>query len=236
VDFFFSSHRSHGHFISIFNDVKLLLSEIAGFNDSINLGRGGSQHIFYKNFFSYGVQGGYMPIAAGVGFSKKNRHSSGIVIAIIGDGTFGEGAVYESLNIISKFEIPVLIIIEDNKYAQSTSIEENFSGSFSGRSEAFDIPYLRCNSFDMLKCIQNFEKSFNYVNKHKKPITLHVETYRFNPHSKSDETRDLEEIKSFIDKDPHSLIKSKINKAKIIEIEKNNRKEILNILKELGLN
>ena len=166
---------------------------------------------------------------------KKNRSSKGIVIAIIGDGTFGEGTVYESLNIISKFEIPILIIIEDNKYAQSTSIEENFSGSFFGRSKAFDIPFLSCNSFDINKCIQNFEKSFKYVNKHKKPLTFHIETYRFNPHSKSDETRDLKEIKSFIDKDPYSLIKSKLNETILREIETNNQNEILNALKELGL-
>ena len=96
-------------------------------------------------------------------------------------------------------------------------------------------PFLSCNSFDINKCIQNFEKSFKYVNKHKKPLTFHIETYRFNPHSKSDETRDLKEIKSFIDKDPYSLIKSKLNETILREIETNNQNEILNALKELGL-
>ncbi len=235
-DFVFSSHRSHGHFISMFDDVKLLLSEITGINNSINMGRGGSQHIFYKNFFSYGVQGGYMPIAAGVGFSKKNNHSKGIVVAIIGDGTFGEGTVYESLNIISKFEIPILIIIEDNKYAQSTSIDENFSGTFKGRSEAFDIPFISCSSFDINGCLESFEKSFQYVNKFKKPLTLHVETYRFNPHSKSDETRDIEEIGSFKERDPYFFIRSKIKKPLVNKIEIMNQKVIKNALKDLRLN
>ena len=86
-DFVFSSHRSHGHFISIFNDVKLLLSEIAGINNSINLGRGGSQHIFYENFFIW-CSGGIC-----CEYWTKNRSSKGIVIAIIGDGTFG-GELY----------------------------------------------------------------------------------------------------------------------------------------------
>jgi len=142
-DSVFSNHRGHGHYISKTGKVKELFAEILGTIDGACGGIGGSQHLFDKefNFFSSGIQGGMLPIAAGVALANKQKNNDYISVVFIGDGTLGEGIVYETLNIVSKWSLPVVIILENNRIAQSTSIEQSFAGNVETRIRGFDIKY-----------------------------------------------------------------------------------------------
>ena len=110
-----------------------------GKEDGLCAGRGGSQHICDDGFFSNGVLGGIMPLSAGLAFSEKFNKTENIVTVFIGDGTLGEGVLYETLNIVSKWELPLFIVLENNMYAQSTKIEITLAGSISDRFKAFGI-------------------------------------------------------------------------------------------------
>ena len=115
-DTFFSNHRGHGHYIAKTNDIKGLLAEIMGKKSGCSSGFGGSQHLYFENeFYSNGIQGGMTPVATGFAYSKMQRGEKGISFVFIGDGTLGEGILYESLNLASIYNSPVIFILENNK-------------------------------------------------------------------------------------------------------------------------
>ena len=150
-------------------------------------GRGGSQHIATTNFFSNGVQGGFLPIASGFAKAKKMQGHKGTVTAFIGDGTLGEGSVYETLNMASILESPLLIVLENNRYAQSTPIETNMRGSIVKRFEAFDIKTTEIDSFDVEVIHSIAGKIIGEIKTNLTPQALVIKTYRFCSHSKNDE-------------------------------------------------
>ena len=104
-DFLFSNHRCHGHFLARTGNVDGLIAEVMGKQTGVCGGRGGSQHLcdLQHGFFSNGIQGGIVPVAAGLAYSQQLRGNENIAVVFIGDGTLGEGAVYEALNIASKW-------------------------------------------------------------------------------------------------------------------------------------
>ena len=106
-DYVVSNHRGHGHYLSFTNDLNGLIAELLGDSNGCSKGIGGSQHLFNKNFFSNGIQGGMLPIAAGIALSNKLSGKNNISIAFLGDGTLGEGILYETLNISSLLNVAI---------------------------------------------------------------------------------------------------------------------------------
>ena len=217
-DIIFSNHRCHGHYLAKNDDVFGLFAEIMGKEGAICKGRGGSQHIYAENFYSNGVQGNMFPVAAGIGLSQKIKKSGGISIIFIGDGTFGEGILYETLNLISLWDIPLLVIVENNFYAQSTPIENNFSGSFKNRAKAFDINFGQIETNDVRDIYKIFSKRIDYVRTNQKPHIEVVNTYRLAPHSKGDDDRSSEEIDLWKLKDPLKIIEKVFQKEEVKKI------------------
>lgn len=200
-DFIFSNHRCHGHYIAFTGDVRGLIAELLGKASGVCGGIGSSQHLCSNNFFSNGIQGGIVPVAAGYALGNKLKKNGAIGIVFIGDGTFGEGALYETMNIISKWEIPLLIVCENNFYAQSTPQHVNLAGDISARAEAFEITAYKGNTCNPELLMQQAQDAINYVRKETKPAFFLVDTFRLNPHSKGDDDRDPEEIAECREKD-----------------------------------
>ena len=113
-----SNHRGHGHYLSRTKNYRGLLAELMGKKTGCSKGVGGSQHTYFKNFLTNGIQGGMVPIAAGVALFNKKKNNQSISVAFIGDGTLGEGIIYETINIASNWNLPLLIIIENNSYVR----------------------------------------------------------------------------------------------------------------------
>ena len=201
-DFIFSNHRCHGHYIAFTKDYEGLIAELMGKEIGTSGGVGSSQHLCKNNFYSNGIQGGIVPVAAGMAFANKLKENDAIGIVFIGDGTLGEGVVYETMNIISKWEIPLIIVCENNRYAQSTSQDINLAGDILSRAKAFGIECAHSNTWDTNQIIKDAKKSIEYVRKRQKPIFHLVDTYRLNPHSKGDDFRDKDEIYNYRQKDP----------------------------------
>lgn len=207
-DYVFSNHRCHGHFIAVGGDRKALMHEIMGQPTGVCGGIGGSQHLMWKNFFSNGILGGSFPIAAGI--SSTIKIGRNVVVVFAGDGAFGQGVIYETLNIASLLGLPLLIVVEDNKYAQSTRQQQNLAGTFQARAEAFCIAYTRCSTWDITELEESCAKAIEYVRSSRKPYILHIETYRIAPHSKGDDNRPLTEINYYKERDPIGLLGSEL--------------------------
>ena len=222
-DIVVSNHRCHGHYLAKANNPYALLCEMMGKQDGLCSGRGGSQHICDEGFFSNGVLGGIVPFSAGLAFAEKFNGTENIVAVFIGDGTLGEGVLYETLNIASKWKLPLFVIVENNRYAQSTKVEDTLAGSIIGRFQAFDVASLELDTFDVLDIYKASADLANKVRLHKIPQCLILNTYRFASHSKSDDGRDKNEIEKWKKRDPILLAEKKLKKdfitLKRVEIE-----------------
>src|SRR5665213_3195359 len=199
--FVFSNHRCHGHYIAFTNDVRGLLAELLGKASGTCGGIGSSQHLCNSNFFSNGIQGGIVPVAAGYALANKLKKNGAIGVVYIGDGTLGEGVLYETMNIISKWQIPLLIVCENNFYAQSTHQSVTLAGDILQRAQAFDIKTFAGTTNDPSLLMEQAEEAISYVREQSKPLFFLVETYRLNPHSKGDDNREKEGINEYRQKD-----------------------------------
>ncbi len=207
-DVVFSNHRCHGHFLaySAFSpegeNPYQLAAELMGKATGLVGGRGGSQHIHWRNFYSNGVQGGILPVTTGMALAEKVRKTGRIALVFLGDGTLGEGALYESLNIAALWQLPVLFVLEDNRYAQTTPVEKAVAGTMAGRFAAFGIPAWERATSDVLDVRSMAQDAMSHVRGEAGPAGLILHTYRFAAHSKGDDTRSAEELEHIRQFDP----------------------------------
>jgi len=188
-DFVFSNHRGHGHYLARFADPAGLLAEIMGREGAVCEGVGGSQHILRERFLSTGVQGESLPVAAGAALHLKRREPGRLACVHIGDGTWGEGAVYEALNMASLWELPLLVVVEHNGIAQSTPTELQLAGTIAGRAAAFGIAHHRTESTDVEDIRAELGELVGRVRGESRPLVVEFATHRLGPHSKGDDTR-----------------------------------------------
>ena len=191
------------------------MAEIFGKESGICKGRGGSQHLHHKNFYSNGILGGSVPQAVGASLAIKG--SGGITIVFIGDGTMGEGVLYECLNISSLWECPVLFVCENNFIAQTTLLNQNLSGSIENRVKGFNIKFEKCTKYNFDEIVKKSKKISNFVRKKNKPAFLEIKSIRLGPHSKGDDTRNKKAIKELVKKDIFEKLKNDILSSKKIE-------------------
>lgn len=214
-DVVFSNHRCHGHYLAYGGDEQALLAEIMSKESGLCGGRGGSQHIHYKNFYTNGIQGGILPNALGVAFAKKLDQKKDRTVVFLGDGTLGQGVVYETLNIASVFQIPMLFIVEDNQYAMSTRREDAISGDIAERIRGFAVETLEIASTDTDELLDFFEKAFRKLDTGNQPVCAVVHNYRLGAHSKGDDTRDAAEIERHMQWDPIAVLERKLGRDEV---------------------
>jgi TPP-dependent pyruvate/acetoin dehydrogenase alpha subunit len=204
-DVVFSNHRCHGHFLAYGGEPYRLAAELMGRATGLVSGRGGSQHIHWHNFYSNGIQGGIVPVATGMALAEKIRATGKITLVFLGDGTLGEGALYESLNIAALWNLPILFVLENNRYAQTTPVEKGVAGSMSGRFAAFKIPVWERDTTDVLDIQSVADETVRAVRSGTGPACLILHTYRFSAHSKGDDLRSPEELSNLRQFDPLTL-------------------------------
>jgi TPP-dependent pyruvate/acetoin dehydrogenase alpha subunit len=209
-DVIVSSHRCHGHYLARTEDVTGLMAEMMGKIGGVCGGRGGSQHLCNGNFYTNGVQGNMVPVAAGMALAEKKKGTDSIVALFIGDGTFGQGVVYEAFNMISLWRLPILIIVENNLYAQTTPITANFAGSFSGRAKAFGLSAGESQADDVISLRSRFIEIVRTVRLKSHPHVEVINTYRYCPHSKGDDYRPPREIEFWRQRDPLKKLEEQI--------------------------
>ena len=220
-----SNHRCHGHFLAYGGNPTALFAELMGKPGGVCGGVGGSQHIHWRNFYSSGVQGGTVAMAAGMALAEKKKGNDNIVIDFMGDGTLGEGIVYECLNMISLWSLPILIVLENNHIAQTTPSDLAVAGSVTGRFEAFGIATTYIDSSDILEISPLSSDLIKRVRDERKPQALVIDTARLGTHSKGDDTRAPETLeKLWGERDPVAIqgarLPEKTREAATLEVEK----------------
>lgn len=218
-DVVFSNHRCHGHFLARSGRADLLMAEILGRATGLVGGRGGSQHICHENFYSNGVQGGIVPTAVGMALAEKIKGTGAIAAVFLGDGTLGEGMVYEALNMASLWQVPVLFVIEDNRWSQSTPTEKELAGSMVGRGAAFGIDTGEITSTDAEELHARFGPIVRRVRASGRPHVEVIHTYRLCHHSKSDDMRPEEEIERHRKDEPLPKLRARLNAEVASRIE-----------------
>lgn len=218
-DVVFSNHRCHGHFLVYSDRPKLLAAEVLGRKGGLVGGRGGSQHICYESFYSNGIQGGIVPVSVGMAMAEKVTERGAIATVFLGDGTLGEGVVYEALNMASLWSAPVLFVVEDNRWAQSTPVEKELAGDMVARAEAFDIEAGEIETTDAEELYDHFGPLISKVRDSGRPHLEVIHTYRLCHHSKSDDKRPRQEVEERKKGDPLPLVRQRLDEEVAEEID-----------------
>jgi len=214
-----TSYRDHGHMIACDMDPKGVMAELTGREDGYSKGKGGSMHMFSreKGFFGgHGIVAAQVPIGAGLAFAHKYNGNKNVSITYFGDGAANQGQVYESYNIASLWKLPVIFVIENNKYGMGTSVNRSSAGdNLSDRGKAYGIKSEIVDGMDVIAVRDAAIRAIEYCRSGKGPYILEMKTYRYRGHSMSDpakyRTRDeVEKIRKT--SDPIENIKILLNK------------------------
>ena len=233
-----TTYRDHGHMISRGLDPKKIMAELTGRQNGYSSGKGGSMHMFSKeNHFygGHGIVGAQVPIGTGVAFALKYQNEKNICRTYIGDGAMNNGQVFESFNLASLWKLPVLYLIENNKYGMGTSVNRASAGSdLYKRGKPFGILGEKVDGMDVFKVIEAAFRAGKYVRESNGPYILEVQTYRYRGHSMSDPAkyRTKKELDNYKSKDPIEIAHEEILKKKIVtekELEKINKEVIKKI-------
>lgn len=219
-DVILTNHRCHGHYLAYGGAMRPLFAELMGKATGICGGRGGSQHIHWRNLYSNGVQGGIVPIAVGMALAEKRKDSQAAVIVFTGDGTFGQGVYYEALNMASLWAAPVLFVVENNHIAQTTPTPKALAGKIPARFAAFDIPAVEMDTSDVLEISRTAAEQLAEVHEKQTPHALILNTVRFGPHSKGDDTRDpVEMARLKMERDPLLIHGARFSSAELAAMQ-----------------
>jgi pyruvate dehydrogenase E1 component alpha subunit len=185
-----TSYRDHGHMLACGMDPKGVMAELTGRRGGYSKGKGGSMHMFSreKNFFGgHGIVGAQIPLGTGLAFAHKYKEDGGVCHAYMGDGAVNQGQIYESFNMAALWKLPVVYVIENNKYGMGTSIERASSNvELSERGNAHDIEGVSVNGMDVLDVVDKGGSALDHARSGKGPMILEMKTYRYRGHSMSD--------------------------------------------------
>lgn len=211
-DVVLSNHRNHGHFLTYSGQFLGLVAEIMGREAGICGGYGGSQHMAYRHFHSNGVQAGMTGIGAGLALARRRAGSKALVAVMIGDGTLGEGMLYESMNLSSVWKAPVLFVVENNGIAQTTITAETLGGTITGRGDAFGLRTWTLDDASPTFCA-DVADVVAAMRDGAGPGLLCIQTGRLGPHSKGDDLRPAQERERIARRDPLTALGERLPSA-----------------------
>ena len=216
-----SNHRNHGHFLGYSGEFVGLVAEIMGREAGVCGGLGGSQHLVWRHFHSNGVQGGMTGIGAGLALARKLHGSGAIVAAMIGDGTLGQGLLYEAMNLASVWSVPFLVVVENNGISQTTEPHQNLGGDIQARGAAFGLQTWRVDDAAP-DFFEQVAASVRQVRESQLPGFLVIDTRRMGPHSKGDDLRDAAVVEAIRARDPLAAMGRRLPEAARTDIEARN--------------
>lgn len=219
-DVIVTNHRCHGHFLAYGGNMHALFAELMGRQTGVCGGRGGSQHIHWHNLYSNGVQGGIVPIATGMALAEKRKGSNAVVTVFIGDGTLGQGVIYEAFNMAALWKVPLFIVVENNHIAQTTPNELTLAGSITGRFSAFDIPAHELVTSDVTEILSVSAVEIELVRRDSSPRALILDSVRLGPHSKGDDTRSADQVAQLrAQRDPLPLLEGRLDPGPVQQVQ-----------------
>ena len=185
-----TSYRDHGHMLATGMEARGVMAELTGRATGYSKGKGGSMHMFSveKGFFGgHGIVGAQVSLGAGLAFSNWYRQTDNVSLTYFGEGASNQGQVYESFNMAALMKLPVVFIIENNKYGMGTSVERSSaSKNLSLNGAPWGIPGEQVDGMDVLAVREAGERAVAHCREGKGPYLLEMKTYRYRGHSMSD--------------------------------------------------
>jgi pyruvate dehydrogenase E1 component alpha subunit len=238
-DHVITAYRDHGHALAVGMDMDECMAELFGKKTGCSKGKGGSMHFFApdKNFWGgHGIVGGQTPLGLGIAYAIKFNKKNGACLCFMGDGATNQGSFYESLNLASLWNLPVIYVIENNGYSMGTAESRHSAGEpLARRGEAFDIDWSVSHGHDLYEVRHTISEALERAHKESRPSVLEIITYRYRGHSVADPDqtyRSKEEIEEYKkNKDPISLFRDQLvseghlTEAKAVDIDQKAKEE-----------
>ena len=225
-DYISSTHRGHGHCLAKGAKLDRMFSELLGKEAGYCRGKGGSMHIADQetgNLGANAIVGGSTAIAAGAALSSKMRGTDQIAVCFFGEGALGQGLLYETLNMVQLWKLPVVYVCENNLYNEYTHHSESTAGDMKARAEAFGIHAEEINGQDVRVVYQTMLGLAEQTRHGEGPAFLLCQTYRYHGHHVGDIDRAYrskeEERKWKTTHDPLKLLAQWLTKAKLTDSE-----------------
>lgn len=219
-DSMITTYRDHCHPIARGMHPKYVMAELYGKTTGCSGGKGGSMHIFSKEFNFYGghgIVGGNIPLAAGIAFADKYRGDDFVTLCYMGDGAVRQGSFHEALNMAMTWKLPVIYVIENNQYAMGTSVERTSNVTdLSKLGSAFEMPSFAVDGMKVEAVADAMAEAVARARRGEGPTLLEMRTYRYKGHSMSDPAkyRTKEELQEYKDQDPVQTVLSTIKEKK----------------------
>jgi pyruvate dehydrogenase E1 component alpha subunit len=224
-----TGYRDHGHMLATGMTANGVMAELTGRRGGYSKGKGGSMHMFSmeKQFYGgHGIVGAQVSLGTGLAFANRYRGNDNVSLAYFGDGAANQGQVYESFNMAELWKLPVVYVIENNRYAMGTAVSRASAQSdFSKRGASFNIPGMQADGMDVRAVKAAADEAVAWCRAGKGPFILEMQTYRYRGHSMSDPAkyRTREEVEKVRhDQDPIEQVRNRLLAAKVSEQELKN--------------
>ena len=212
-----TTYRDHGHMLACGMDPKGVMAELTGRQGGYSRGKGGSMHMFSKEkgfYGGHGIVGASVPLGGGLAFVNTYRGNDHVCFCYFGDGAANQGQVYETFNMAKLWNLPIVFVIENNKYAMGTSTERAAATTdFSQRGASFDIPGEQVDGMDVRAVKAAGEKVVEHMRAGNGPFILEMKTYRYRGHSMSDPAKyrtreEVDKVRS--EQDPIEQVRARL--------------------------
>ncbi|HEX8716877.1 MAG TPA: pyruvate dehydrogenase (acetyl-transferring) E1 component subunit alpha [Gemmatimonadaceae bacterium] len=219
-DYVIGSYRDHGQALARGMTPRVIMSELFGRSDGSSHGKGGSMHLFDRNLNflgGHGIVGGHIPLATGVGFAIKYRGGDQVCLCFFGEAAVNGGAFHEALNMAALWKLPVIYMIENNRYGMGTALERASAiNDIAERACSYDMPNEVVDGQDVMAVRAATQRAVQRARSEHIPTLVEVRTYRFMGHSMSDAVsgtyRSKEELEEHMKRDPIALLRIDMEK------------------------
>src|SRR6059058_6226624 len=224
-DYLMSTYREHGQAIARGTHPNAVMAELFGRVDGCSKGRGGSMHLFdmERRFLGgYGIVGGNLPLAAGVGLAADYMETEDVVLCMFGDGASNQGTFGETMNLVALWDLPVVFMVINNQFGMGTALERHSAVTdLSKKAEGYGVPGTRCDGMDVLDVEACVSAALEKARGDREPQLVEAVTYRFLGHSMADpeEYRSKEEVEEWRRRDPIASFRRRLDDEGVVSEE-----------------
>jgi pyruvate dehydrogenase E1 component alpha subunit len=221
-DYLISTYRSHGHAIVRGTSPKAVMAELFGRVDGCSKGRGGSMHMFdlERRFMGgYGIVGGNLPLAVGLGLGAEYKETDEAVLCQFGDGAANQGTFGEALNLAALWKLPVVFMVTNNQFGMGTALERHSAVTdLHRRGDGFGVPGMRCDGMDVVDTFNVTNEALRCAREERQPVLVEAITYRFRGHSMADpeEYRTKDQVEEWRKRDPITTFSDRLLEAEVL--------------------
>jgi TPP-dependent pyruvate/acetoin dehydrogenase alpha subunit len=221
-DYITSTHRGHGHLIAKGGKTDCMMAELYGKKTGYNRGKGGSMHIADVQIGILGanaIVGAGIPIAGGAALSARLRGTDQVALCFFGDGATNTSRFHEGVNLAAVWKLPIVYVIENNRYAETTAIEDAMNvPTIAERASAYGIPGVRVNGNDVLEVYEVVGHAVDRARIGQGPTLVECITARWRGHFEGDQQtyRTAGDLDSCKQNDPIQEFRSNLIKRKLL--------------------